>query len=257
VATDYNIEHWTSARTLVGGSKDDAVSIRVDDRSATRQAVITHLKKEGYRLLERSAWGAMRPKHSLTASNWDYRDIVLHHAGHSYSCAVSEQGAIEQMKRVQSYDMGAQSFDDVGYHYAVSCLGEVIEGRDIRFTGSHVKGDNTGKLGIVLLENLAEAGEAWQQEYNRKSLWQKFKGAMDIAKDAVAFDHSMPTKSQIDALSTLIATLKEFFNITALGGHREYQLLAPGNEGRACPGKFGMQVVEAMRAKFSLGAPSK
>jgi hypothetical protein len=170
---------------------------------------------------------------------------------------VNEQGAIEQMKAAQSYDMDRHDFDDIGYHYAVSCPGELIEARDIRFTGSHVMGDNTGKLGIVLLENLAEAGEAWQQEYSRKSLWQKFKGSLDIARDAVALNHAMPTKAQIDALSALISTLKEFFNITALGGHREYQLLAPGNEGRACPGKHGMQVVEEMRAKFAFKAPSK
>jgi hypothetical protein len=257
VATDYNVEHWTSACTMVGSSKDNAVSIKVNDRAATRQAVIVQLKQKGYTLLERSSWGAMPPKNTLTSSHWDYRDIVIHHAGHSYSCAVDGHAAIEQMKRVQSYDMDGQSFDDVGYHYAVSCPGEVIEARDIRFIGSHVKGDNTGKPGIVLLENLAEAGEAWQQEYSRKSLWQKLKGSMDIAKDAVAFDHAMPTRAQVDALSALIATLNDLFNITALGGHREYQLLAPGNEGRACPGRYGMQVVDEMRAKFGLRAPSK
>lgn len=257
MAADYDIEHWTLARTAVDGSKSAAVEIPVNDRAATRQAITTRLKKKGYTMLERSSWEAKPPKHALTASPWDFRDIVIHHAGHSYSCTVNEQGAIEQMKKVQAYDMGAQSFDDVGYHYAVSCPGELIEARDIRFTGSHVMGDNTGKLGIVLLENLAEAGEAWQQEYSRKSLWQQVKGLLDIARDAVAFDHAMPTKAQIDALSALIETLKEFFNITALGGHREYQLLAPGHEGRACPGKYGMQVVEEMRAKFGFGAPSK
>jgi hypothetical protein len=170
---------------------------------------------------------------------------------------VNEQGAIEQMKAAQSYDMSRHDFDDIGYHYAVSCLGALIEARDIRFAGSHVMGDNTGKLGIVLLQNLAEAGEAWQQEYSRKSLWQKFKGSLDIARDAVAFDHGMPTQAQINALSVLISTLIEFFDITTLGGHREYQLLAPGNEGRACPGKYGMQVVNEMRIKFALGVPSK
>lgn len=41
---------------------------------------------------------------------------------------------------------------------------------------------------------------------------------MDIAKDSVAFDHAIPTKVQIDALSALIATLNDIFNITALGG---------------------------------------
>lgn len=254
---DYVIEHWTTSHTVQGGDKQSAVSISVNDRAATRQAIITSLKQKGYSLLERSSWGAKPPKNALTPSHWNYRDIVIHHAGRSYSCAVNGQGAIEQMKAAQSYDMDRHDFDDIGYHYAVSCPGEVIEARDIRFTGSHVMGDNTGKLGIVLLENLAESGEAWQQEYSRKSLWQKFKGSLDIARDAVAFDHAMPTKAQINALSALISTLNEYFNITALGGHREYQLLAPGNEGRACPGKYGMQVVKEMRAKFGLRVPSK
>ena len=254
---DYVIEHWTTSPTVQGRGKQNAVSISVNDRAATRQALITGLKQRGYSLLERSSWDARPPKNALTPSYWNYRDIVIHHAGRSYSCAVNEQGAIEQMKAAQSYDMDRHDFDDIGYHYAISCPGAVIEARDIRFTGSHVMGDNTGKVGIVLLENLAESGEAWQQEYSRKSLWQKFKGALDIVRDAVAFDHAMPTKAQINALSALISTLEEFFNITTLGGHREYQLLAPGNEGRACPGKHGMQVVAEMRAKFGFKAPSK
>jgi hypothetical protein len=84
VATDYNIEHWTSASTMVDSSREDAVSIKVDDRSATRQAVITRMKQKGYTLLERSSWGAMPPKNTLTPSHWDYHDIVIHHAGRSY-----------------------------------------------------------------------------------------------------------------------------------------------------------------------------
>ncbi|HTH75820.1 MAG TPA: peptidoglycan recognition family protein [Trinickia sp.] len=255
MAFDYDIKHWTMSNTVQGGGKHGAISISVNDRAATRQAIITDLEQKGISLLERSSWAAKPPKHDLTPSSWDYRDIVIHHAGHSYSCAVSEQGSIEQIQKAQEYDM--RKFYDIGYHYAVSCPGKVIEARDIRFTGAHVMGNNTGKIGIVLLANLAEAGEAWQQEYSRKSLWQKLKGSLHIARDAVAFDHAMPTKAQVDALSALIATLIEFFNITTVGGHREYQLFAPGNEGRACPGKYGMQVVEAMRAKFGLRAPSK
>lgn len=254
---DYEIRHWTSSRTMLDGDKLGAIAISVNDRAATRQAIITHLKGKGYALVARSSWKARAPANPLSPTNWDYRDIVVHHAGHSYTCSGTGRSAIDQMKKVQSYDVDVQKFDDVGYHYAIACTGELIEARDIRFTGSHVKGDNSGKVGVVLLQNLAEAGEAWQQEYSRKSLWQRLKGSLDIARDAVAFNHSMPTKAQIDALSVLISTLEEFFNITALGGHREYQRLAPGNEGRACPGKYGMQVVDEMRAKFNLSAPSK
>ena len=251
----YTPKHWSQGDPVANYKAGQIVAVTVNDRAATRQAIITVLKKSGYTLVERSSWGAKPPRDALTPSNWDYSDVVIHHAGHSYSCAVNEQGAIEQMKKAQEYDM--HGFYDIGYHYAVSCNGEIFEARDVRFVGSHVMGDNTGKLGIVLLENLAEAGEAWQQEYSRKSLWEKLKGTLDIGRDAVAFDHEMPTKAQLDALTTLIKTLKEFFNLTALGGHREYQLLAPGHEGRACPGKYGMQVVTQMRSAFGLAAPSK
>jgi hypothetical protein len=251
----YTPEHWSQGDAVSSYKGADVVPITVNDRAATREAIIATLKKAGHALVERSSWGAKAPRDALTPSNWDYSDIVLHHAGHSYSCAVNEQGAIEQMKKAQEYDM--QSFYDIGYHYALSCTGEIFEARDVRFTGSHVKGDNTGKLGIVLLENLAEAGEAWEQEYSRKSMWEKLKGSLDIGRDAVAFNHEMPTKVEIDALTVLIKTLKQFFNITTLGGHREYQLLAPGGEGRACPGKYGMQVVVQMRSTCALAAPSK
>lgn len=256
MTTDYDIEHWTTSNTVSAGWKHNAISIKVDDRAATRQAILTSLKRRGYPLFERSSWKAKPPKNALSPSHFDYHDIVIHHAGRSYACAVDESGAMEQVRTAQSYDMDRHQFDDIGYHYAVSCLGELFEARDIRFIGSHVKGGNTGKIGIVLLENLAEAGEAWQQEYSDKSLWQKFKSALDIARDATAVRHSMPTTAQVEALSVLIQTLTAFFNITALGGHREYQRLAPDNEGRACPGKHGMQIVEAMRAKFELSAPS-
>jgi len=161
------------------------------------------------------------------------------------------------MHDAQNYDMEKHSFDDIGYHYAVSCPGELIEGRDIRFKGSHVAGDNTGKIGIVLLENLAERGEGWQQEYSRESLGRQIIDSPSIVYDRVAPNPARPPDTQINALTTLIATLKEYFNVTALGGHREYQLLAPGNEGRACPGKYGMVIVEEMRAKFQFLPPSK
>lgn len=168
---DYNLDHWTSGQTMLDGGNGEAISISVNDRAATRQAIITSLKAKGYPLLERSSWAALPPKHALAPSNWDYRDIVIHHAGRSYSCAVNEQGAIEQIQEAQEYDM--RNFFDIGYHYAVSCPGQIIEASDIRFTGSPVMGSNTGKVGIVLLENLAEAGEAWQHEYSRKTFWQK------------------------------------------------------------------------------------
>lgn len=249
---DYTIEHWTIAQTKADGSKKDAVAIRVDDRAATRQAIITQLKGRGYTLIERSSWHAQPPRPGMRSSHWDYRDIVIHHAGRSYSCGAL---SIEEMKRVQAEDMGrSPPFNDAGYHYAISCQGEIYEARDIRFIGEHVAGDNTGKIGIVFLADLVEAGEAFEQEYSNLSLMDKIKNIRGILTDQVIVKHDSPTTQQFSAAVALCSVLKDYFHIRGLGGHREYQRLA-NHKGRACPGNLGMDIVKSLRSKLSLSAP--
>jgi hypothetical protein len=249
---DYTIEHWTTAQTTADGSKRDAVAIRVDDRAATRQAIITQLKRKGYTLIERSNWHAQPPHPGMRESHWDYQDIVIHHAGRSYSCGAP---SIEEIQRVQAEDMGrSPPFNDAGYHYAVSCQGEIYEARDIRFIGEHVAGDNTGKIGIVFLADLVEAGEAFEQEYRNLSLMDKIKNIRGILTDRVIVRHDNPTTQQLSAAVALCGVLKDYFHIHRLGGHREYQRLA-NHKGRACPGNLGMDIVKSLRSRLSLSAP--
>lgn len=139
---------------------------------------------------------------------------------------------------------------------ADSCQGEVYEARDIRFLGEHVAGSNSGKIGIVFLSDLVEAGEAYEQEYSRLSIFDKFKNFRGIITDWAIFKHDKPTTVQIQAATALCEILKDFFNISRLGGHREYQKLAT-NTGRACPGNLGMDIVKLLRSRLSLSAPGK
>ncbi|WP_250450038.1 hypothetical protein [Caballeronia sp. ATUFL_M2_KS44] len=149
MASDYNISHWTKTRTSSDSSRTTAISIAVNNQGATRQAIIKALARSGYSLIERSAWHAKPPRGALRESHWDYHDIVLHHAGRSYSCGAP---SIQEMQRVQAEDMGrSPPFDDAGYHYAISCQGEIYEAGDIRFTGEHVAGDNTARSGSFSL----------------------------------------------------------------------------------------------------------
>lgn len=249
---DYTIEHWTTAQTTVDGSKKDAVTIRVDDRAATRQAIITQLKRKGYPLIERSSWHAQPPHPGMRPSHWDYQDIVIHHAGRSYSCGAP---SIEEIQHVQAEDMGrSPPFNDAGYHYAVSCQGEIYEARDIRFIGEHVAGDNTGKIGIVFLADLVEAGEAFEQEYSNLSFMDKIKNIRVILTDQIIVKHDNPTIQQLTAAIALCSVLKDYFHIHRLGGHREYQRLA-NHKGRACPGNLGMDIVKSLRSRLSLSPP--
>lgn len=249
---DYTIEHWTNAQTTADGNKKDAVAIRVDDRAATRQAIITQLRRKGYPLIERSSWHAQPPHPGMRPSHWDYQDIVIHHAGRSYSCGAP---SIAEMQRVQAEDMGrSPPFNDAGYHYAVSCQGEIYEARDIRFIGEHVAGNNTGKIGIVFLADLVEAGEAFEQEYSNLSFLEKIKNIRGILTDQIIVKHDNPTTQQLNAAVALCGVLKDYFYIHRLGGHREYQRLA-NRQGRACPGNLGMDIVKSMRSRLSLRAP--
>jgi hypothetical protein len=173
----------------------------------------------------------------------------MRHAGRSYSCGAP---FIEEMQRVQAEDMGkSPPFDDAGYQYAISCQGEIYEGRDIRFTGEHVTGDNTGTIGIVFLADLVQAGEAHQEEYSRLSFVDKIKNIRGILTDGVVWWHDKPTLEQIKASRALCSVLLEFFNIQSLGAHREYQRLAT-KKGRACPGTLGMDIVKLLRSELSI-----
>lgn len=213
------------------------IPITVNDRAATREAIIKKVRSLNATFVERSSWGAVKGKPDMVM-DWDYSMIALHHAGRSHSCT---PGA-EQMQEIQKGHL-SQKYDDIGYHYGIDCTGQIFEGRDIRLQGSSVLKFNAGLIGIVLLENLTtpEEGGDW------------------VAKGRVALDSigysttNVIPDAQIVALMHLIDALKSVFVIKHFGGHREY----PGqaSEGKICPGNIGMELVRNLRTKTQLLPP--
>ena len=92
-------------------------------------------------VIRRSQWGAKQPTGNLDP-DWHYNAIVVHYTGHE---------DLQTMKAIQSFDLDHRHWQDVAYHYAVSPSGQVYEGRQIIFKGSHIKLQNTGKIGIVCM----------------------------------------------------------------------------------------------------------
>ena len=137
----------------------------------------------------------------------------------------------------------AAASDDIGYHYALDCFGSVFEGRDIRFKGETVHNYNTGVIGIVLLENLADPGEG----HDGVAKITRFLGSIGFKQKP-----QVPEK-QRSSVAAFISILREFFYINTIGGHREF----PGQlgEGKICPGNAGLSLVRELRQSTGLGAP--
>lgn len=83
---DYIIEHWTSGRTTLDGDTGNAISISVNNRAATRQAIINRIRQTGINFVERSDWAAHKNRSSRMRDEWNYTKIAIHHAGRSFTC---------------------------------------------------------------------------------------------------------------------------------------------------------------------------
>ena len=229
---------------------DNIIKVAVDSRAATRQAIILSLREKGVTFKTRSDWKA-KPSVKSDGPDWDYHGIALHHAGNSYSC--SADGA-DLIRKAEISDI--ELYKHLSYHYAISCDGTIYEALDIREKGAHIMKGNTGVIGIVLLEDLTERGEAYAQEYSNKTAWEKIKGLAQWGPDELFISNDTPPAIQIESLKLLTQSLINFFPIREIGGHREYQKIANGS-GRACPGKYGMELVLMLRDTFKLRGPSK
>lgn len=102
----------------------------------------------------------------------------------------------------------------------------------------------------------ARRREANKEEYANKSLFGKIKGVFNWLPDQLDTTTDEPPEQQFKALFALVKVLCSFFPVTMLGGHREYQKLSTG-DGRACPGAYGMILVDMLRREYKLGEPKK
>jgi len=212
------------------------IPVSVNDRAATRAAIIEWLRSKGSTFHERSDWGAHKHKGDME-DNWNYTMIALHHAGRSYTCS---SGA-EQMQQTQGDHL--KKYSDIGYHYGISCDGQIYEGRDIRFKGSSVVRYNTGVIGIVLLSNYSTAEEGGDLIAFARQVAEKV---------GITTADSIPTM-QIDAVVRLIYALRSVFFIQRVGGHREFPYQVA--DGKICPGNIGMELVRNLRSQTHLLPP--
>lgn len=236
----YKVEHWTVALAEQNYRVQTPQTVTVNDRAATRQAIIDGVRHAGTEFVERSDWAAHKNRATQMEDDWNYSMIAIHHAGRSVSCGP----AALQLQSIQEEHMNRKKWPDIAYHYAIDCFGNIYEGRDIRFKGSHLSRYNTGVVGIVLLENLAEPEDS-----------------SDVISDGLSFFKAIGMgrsivlpESQKKSITDLIKVIENLFAIKKLGGHQEFpnQNLS---EARSCPGSHGMKLVKELRGLTGLQKP--
>jgi len=252
--SDLKQSEFKTKANLVESTKAGAAQLmvfKISDRAATRQAIIASLRNAGKKVKTRSDWKA-KPGIAGRSDgpDWDYDSIVIHHAGNSYTIKDDD---MVQVEKIQTTDL--KEFGHVSYHYMIGSGGTIFEGLDIREKGAHVDKGNTGKIGIVLLADFSAPSEAFEHEYSKKSLVNRFKALPDILRDNhdYFYDKEVP-EVMAQSLSVLVDVLTIYFKVDKFGGHREFQPLA-NKEGRACPGDVGMKLVEKIRSSTGLAKP--
>lgn len=225
----------------------DAISELIKDKAEKekiRQSIFSELRKAGVTVMTRNDWGAKNAP-GTDGGDWDYSAIVLHHAGNSFSCDDDETNKLRDLEKTD-----IKRYKHISYHYAIDCTGTIYETLDIREKGAHLKGANSGKIGIVFLSDFSYVGEGNIHGPSKYESLSEFGGQF---KDSFDFTIDKPTRSQNKSIDVLVRVLLNFFDIKQLGGHREFAIL--NGFKRACPGVYGLNIANRLRREFNLLKP--
>jgi N-acetylmuramoyl-L-alanine amidase len=151
-------------------------------RTASLKALSRLLKSIKSRTEDRDEYRYMR----------DIDKIIIH-------CTATPDGRHITVKDIRGWHL-ARGFKEIGYHYVIYLDGSVHGGRALSKVGAHVKGHNTGSIGIAYVGGIDRSG---------------------AAKDTL-------NPAQEVAIVNLIKALRERFGELTLHGHNEF-------ENKACP----------------------
>ena len=121
-------------------------------------------------------------------------EIIIH-------CTATPEGRAVSVAEINDWHL-ARGWSGIGYHRVIHLDGRREAGRPIERIGAHVKGHNTGTVGVVYVGGM-----------NRD-----FTAAADTR-----------TPAQKDALLAEIIDLRDRFGIGKISGHHDY------DAGKACP----------------------
>ncbi|MCB9845331.1 MAG: N-acetylmuramoyl-L-alanine amidase [Phycisphaeraceae bacterium] len=103
----------------------------------------------------RRSWASAGPNPSLADPMGRVTRITVHHDGMNAFTSSSRADAMSRLESIRRAHVG-QGWADIGYHYSIDPAGRIYQCRPVTLQGAHVKDNNPGNLGIMLLGNFEE-----------------------------------------------------------------------------------------------------
>lgn len=149
---------------LVGGCQSSHrrisdASAQIPDRPISRPSpkptASPELSGPAPGVLPRREWTSAGVITSLANPMVRVERITVHHDGMPPVSLRSKADIARRIETIRKAHVG-QEWADIGYHYIVDPLGNVWEGRPIRYQGAHVKPANERNMGVLVLGNFMD-----------------------------------------------------------------------------------------------------
>jgi hypothetical protein len=130
--------------------------------------------------LSRSTWAKGQPIPRNMNRMLPVRYITVHHDGMTPFTSTSKSSAASRLETIRKSHIRRDGgrWGDIGYHFAIDPSGRVWQGRPLTWQGAHVKAQNEGNIGIVVLGNYERQGvnqaQAAAIESTLQSLMRKY-----------------------------------------------------------------------------------
>ena len=161
-------------------------------------------------VITRNQWARWGPRPDRAERMSRIMRITVHHDGARPLTSSTADAAARRLESIRGGHVSL-GWADIGYHYAIDPGGRVWQGRPMWLQGAHVKGQNEGNIGIVMLGN---------------------------------FNEQRPTPRACAALDNLVASEARRHQVRLANIHTHQELAAT-----ACPGRYMQIYMNETRAR--------
>jgi hypothetical protein len=163
----------------------------------------------------RTRWADQGPLMDRITPMGQVERITIHHEGWNPVVFTDEETTAERLELIRRSHIQRLGAGDIGYHFVIDRAGRVWQGRDVRYQGAHVRGNNQNNIGVMCLGN---------------------------------FDIQSPSPQQLQAMIATIRSLRTFYKVP-VREVKTHQEINP----TACPGKSLQPFIAQARASGKMG----